>query len=144
MDLVDFAKEGKKKKKKKKAKKESAAVSNLESADSTKVNLNIREGHTNFTYDFLLDRIEEQHLKKLEAKDEDEVAEKLEMPKTNYISLRTNWSNFEAIRQKIDRPAFHVLDFFKTELDVEGVIHPDGNIILSGKYQNKNITALFK
>ena len=142
--MVDFSKEGKKKKKKKKKAKDSVSSSTLEKVVSDKVNLNIREGHENFTYDFLLDRIEEIHLKKIEAKEEDEVAEKLEMPKTNYISLRTNWSNFESIRQKIDRPAFHVLDFFKTELDVEGVIHPDGNIILSGKYQNKNITALFK
>ena len=66
------------------------------------------------------------------------------MPKTNYISIRTNWSNFESIRAKIDRPAFHVLDYFTTELDVEGVIHPDGNILFSGKYQQKNITALYK
>ena len=97
--MVDFSQVNKKKKKKKKSKVVSAAVTaSSDPAVSDKVDLNCVEGHEKFEYSFLLDRIEEQHLKKIQANDDEEVAEKLEMPKTNYISLRTNWSNFESIR----------------------------------------------
>ena len=141
VDIVDFSKVQKKKKKKKKKKEENTEeVKTQEQADA--FDLNKVPGHVNYEYSFMLDRIEEIHFKN-QGK-EDASTDKEEMPKTGYISTRTNWANFESIRAKIDRPAFHVLNYFKTELDVEGVIHPDGNLILSGKYQNKNITALYK
>ena len=69
---------------------------------------------------------------------------KEEMPVTRFISTRTSFQNFEALRTKINRPENHILDFFKVELDVEGIIGPEGNMILSGKYQNKHINNLYK
>lgn len=69
---------------------------------------------------------------------------KEEMPVTRFISTRTSVQNFESLRTKINRPDTHILDFFKVELDVEGIIGPEGNMILSGKYQNKHINNLYK
>ena len=119
-------------KKKKKKKKVDAKTENVAVKEETK-QFNIMEvaGHTNYDYSFLLDRIEE--LMNIQERPELEET-KEEMPVTRFISTRTSFQNFEALRTKINRPENHILDFFKVELDVEGIIGPEGNMILSGKY----------
>ena len=132
-------------KKKKKKKKDPSKVKAKEpiSSGPAVIDLNNVQGHEKYVYTFLLDRIEQIMNEKTKEQDPAEET-KEEMPVTRHVSIRTAWINFESIRAKVDRPEQHVLDFFKTELDVEGVISPEGYLILSGKYQNKNITALYK
>jgi translation initiation factor 2 subunit 2 len=76
---------------------------------------------------------------------EEETKEKMEDPITRFLgSTKTTWQNFMTICQKIRREPMHVLDFFKAELDVEGNFGSEGNLILVGRYQNKNMTNLYK
>lgn len=98
--------------------------------------LNRVDGHEEYKYTYLLERIEK--IMAAEAKDsdsEDEKVQKGEHPITRQLtSTKTTWVNFMAICTAIKREPQHILDFLKAELDVEGNFGSEGNLILVGKY----------
>ena len=106
--------------------------------------LNKVEGHVEYKYINLLERIENIMADK-NRDIEEEKEQKSEDPITRHLgSTKTTWQNFYSISQQIKREPQHILDYFKAELDVEGNFGSENNLILVGKYQNKNITNLYK
>ena len=97
--------------------------------------LNRVEGHEEYKYIELFERIENIMAEKNNLIDEEEKDLRGEDPKTRPLgSTKTQWANFYLISQEINREPQHILDFFKAELDVEGNFGSDNNMILQGKY----------
>ncbi len=114
-------------------------------ADSiVEFDLNNVEGHRNYEYTFMLDRIETIMLEKNKDDDIEETKGNGENPVTKCISTKTSWVNFDQICNEINREQQHILDFVKSELDVEGSFGSEGNLILQTRIQNKFITSLYK
>ena len=63
---------------------------------------------------------------------------------TRIISTKTVWAGYEELCQHIKRQPTHVISFFEAELDVKSNPGQEGTIILQGKFQNKQITALYR
>ena len=107
--------------------------------------LNKVDGHSEYTYIELFERIEKVMAEKNKLNDEEEKETRGEDPKTRHLgSTKTTWVNFLDICEAINREPQHILDFLKAELDVEGNFGSEKNLILVGKYQNKHITNLYK
>ena len=107
--------------------------------------LNKVEGHSDYTYLELFERIERVMAEKNKFVDEEEKESRGEDPKTRHLgSTKTTWVNFMDICTAIGREPQHILDFLKAELDVEGNFGSENNLILVGRYQNKHITNLYK
>ena len=97
---------------------------------ASEYDLNNVEGHRNYEYSFMLDRIEQIILSKTKDEDFEETKGKGDDPVTKMISTKTSWVNFESICTQINREPQHILDFVKAELDVEGSFGSEGNLIL--------------
>ena len=63
--------------------------------------LNNVEGHTNYDFAFMLDRIEQIMLEKNKDDDMEETKGKGDDPVTKCISTKTSWINFESICTEI-------------------------------------------
>lgn len=59
-------------------------------------------------------------------------------------TTKTAWQNFDSMVLAIDRKHDHLLSYISTELGVEGVLGPENNLILQGKFQGKHIERLYK
>ena len=88
------------------------------------------DGHRNYEYAYMLDRIEQIILDKNKDEDIEETKGKGDDPVTKMISTKTSWVNFNDICTEINRDGQHILDFVKSELDVEGSFGSEGNLIL--------------
>ena len=99
--------------------------------------MNDVEGHTNYDYTFLLDRIEEIMNKKKEDNEESKRTKDEVMITTKIISTKTSWYGFEDLCKHLNRETKNVCDFYEAELGVKGNPGSDGNLILHGKFQNK-------
>ena len=135
------AKKGKKKKKKDKAKVagQAAAASNEVCKYSSKIlskralnleGFNWDEGHTPYEYAFLLDRIETIMNEKQSQSAEEAKDQKGEVPLTKFISTKTSIVNFDVLCEQLEREKDHLLNFLKTEMDVEGNLGSEGNVLL--------------
>lgn len=49
-------------------------------------------------------------------------------------TTKTAWQNFDVMVNAIDRKHDHLLSFIAVELGVEGVLGPENNLILQGKF----------
>ena len=93
------------------------------------------EGHTNYEYSFLLDRIEEIMNQKNQQMAENEESKKGEMPVSRFMgTTKTTIINFMTLCEQLDREPAHVMEFMKTEMDVEGNFGSDNNVILQGRH----------
>ena len=134
------AKKGKKKKKKKAdAAGQVAAASNEVCKYSSKIlskralnleGFNWDEGHTPYEYCFLLDRIETIMNEKQSQSAEEAKDQKGEVPLTKFISTKTSIVNFDVLCEQLEREKEHLLNFLKTEMDVEGNLGSEGNVLL--------------
>ena len=136
---VDFSK--KKKKKKKEKKKSAAAVGVPE--ESKGFNWNI-EGHKDYEYSELLDRIETIMNEKNNQAEEEMKDTRGELPQTKFISTKTSIMNFSTLCEQLNRDPTHVLDFFKAEMDIEGNFGSEGNLLLQGRHKGPMINGLYK
>ena len=50
----------------------------------------------------------------------------------------------EVLCQQLDRDPTHVLDYFKSEMDVEGNFGAEGNVLLQGRHKGPMINGLYK
>ena len=128
---VDFSKN--KKKKKKKVKKDGDASGAKKPSAAVQVdqgfNWNI-EGHKEYEYTELLDRIETIVNEKSSQADEEAKDIKGELPLTKFISIKTSIMNFDVLCQQLDREPTHLLDYIKTEMDIAGNLGAEGNALL--------------
>ena len=128
---VDFSKN--KKKKKKKVKKDGDASGAKKPSTAVQVdqgfNWNI-EGHKEYEYTELLDRIETIVNEKSSQADEEAKDIKGELPLTKFISIKTSIMNFDVLCQQLDREPTHLLDYIKTEMDIAGNLGAEGNALL--------------
>ena len=88
------------------------------------------EGHKQYEYSDLLDRIETIMNEKSSQQDEESKDQRGELPQSRFVSTKTSIQNFEVLCNQLNREPTHVLDFFKTEMDVEGNFGAEGNILL--------------
>ena len=63
---------------------------------------------------------------------------------TRIVSTKTVWQGFEDLCRHIKREPTHVISFFEAELDVNSNPGQEGAIILQGKFQTKQILALYR
>lgn len=136
LQIIDFSKTKKKKKVKgkkvKKIKTDAAAAERQLGSESKQLafDLNRVEGHEEFEYSWLLDRIEKIALEKNMDNEDDSKKQRGELPVTRFISsTKTSWQNFQTVAEGIGRDPQHILDFFKAELDCEGNFGSEGNMI---------------
>ena len=139
---VDFSKKKKKKKKKAKDPSGGAAQTGPAKPEVTGFNWNI-EGHKEYEYSDLLDRIEAIMNEKSANTGEDPDV-KGELPQTKFVSVKTSIVNFDVLCQQLDRDPDHVLNFFKSEMDVEGNKGSEGNVLLQGRHKGPMINSLYK
>jgi len=58
--------------------------------------------------------------KKVEEQEEEAKDQKGELPQTKFVSTKTSIINFDVICQQLNREPIHLLEYIKTEMDVEG------------------------
>ena len=138
---VDFGK-AKKKKKKKKAP-VSAGEAKPTQAGPQGFDWNV-EGHKSYEFSELLDRIETIMNEKTSQQEEESKDERGEMPQSRFVSTKTSITNFDVLCQQLDRDKTHVLEFFKTEMDVEGNFGSEANVLLQGRHKAPMINGLYK
>ena len=66
------------------------------------------------------------------------------MPQSRFVSTKTSITNFDVLCQQLDRDKTHVLEFFKTEMDVEGNFGSEANVLLQGRHKAPMINGLYK
>ena len=135
---MDFSKKKKKVKKKKKA--PDAGPAQQEESKG----FNWNEGHTEYEYSFMLDRIERIMNEKTNQSEDIGNDKRLEMPQAVMVSTKTSIMNFDSICQQIERDPTHVMDFMKAEMDVEGNFGNEGNVLLKGRHKGNMINGLYK
>ena len=59
-------------------------------------------------------------------------------------TTKTAWQNFDIIVNAMNRKHDHVISYVSAELGVEGVLGPENNLILMGKFQGKHIERVYK
>ena len=96
--------------------------------------LNEVDGHVNYDYMMLLDRIEEMMNKKNKAQEDSEKRDDNVSIVTRIVSTKTSWFGFEELCQQIKRQPQHVLSFYEAELDIKTNPGQEGNLILQGKF----------
>ena len=96
IQVFDVSKTKKKKKKKKKAEGEAAASSKPKAEDAAGFNWNL-EGHKEYEFSELLDRIETIMNEKSAMADEEGKDVKGELPQTKFISIKTSIMNFDVL-----------------------------------------------
>ena len=106
--------------------------------------LNAVEGHENYDYSMLLDRIEAKMNQKNKDQEDQEKTKTDVQIVTRIVSTKTSWFGFEETCQQIKRTTQHVLSFYEAELDIRTNPGQDGNVIFQGKFQNKQISALYR
>ena len=52
--------------------------------------------------------------------------------------------NFDVLCEQLDREKTHLLDFIKSEMDVEGNFGSEGNVLLQGRHKGPMINGLYK
>lgn len=103
------------------------------------------EGHSAYNYQELLDRINKLLRDKNPSMGEAAKGSKNEDPYVVALgTTKTAWQNFDAMVNAIDRKHEHLLSFISAELGVEGVLGPENNMILQGRFKGKNIERLYK
>jgi len=128
---VDFSKK-KKKKKVKKDKQPGAGAGKAGVAQSEEAkgfNWEVA-GHKQYEYSYLLDRIELTMNEKVEEAEEEEKAAKGELPQTKFVSTKTSIVNFDTLCEQLNREPTHLLDYIKAEMDIEGNMGSEGNVLL--------------
>ena len=113
---VNFMKMKKKKKKAKKANKEATQAKVVASAG---FDWNV-EGHKRYEFSELLDRIGTLMDEKASQVEEEEKDLRGELPQSRFVSTKTSIINFDTLCLQLNRDRGHVLEYFKTEMDVEG------------------------
>jgi translation initiation factor 2 beta subunit (eIF-2beta)/eIF-5 len=97
-----------------------------------------------YSYDFLLDRVNElikKHNPQMTEK------EKISLPVPNVCrasTTRSNWTNFGETSTMINRPIDHLFQFILSELGTEGSVTAENQLLLKGKYNNKHMESLLK
>ena len=76
--------------------------------------------------------------------EEEEKDSRGELPQSRFVSTKTSITNFDTLCQQLDRDKNHVLEFFKTEMDVEGNFGSENNILLQGRHKGPMINGLYK
>lgn len=102
------------------------------------------EGHKSYNYPDLLDRIETIMHEKSSQLEEEVKTQKGEMPITKFVSTKTSIMNFDVLCQQLDRDPTHILEYIKTEMDVEGNFGSENNILLQGRHKGPMINNLYK
>jgi len=102
------------------------------------------DGHKQYEYADLLDRIEVIMNEKSSQLEEEFKNQKGEMPQTKFVSTKTSIINFEVLCTQLDREATHLLEYIKTEMDVEGNFGSEGNVLLQGRHKGPMINNLYK
>ena len=96
--------------------------------------LNNVEGHTNYDYSVLLERIEEKMNQRNQSQADSNKTKEDVAIQTRIISTKTVWAGFEDLCTHINRTPNHVISFFEAELDVKSNPGREGIIILQGKF----------
>ena len=76
--------------------------------------------------------------------EEEEKDSRGELPQSRFVSTKTSITNFDVLCQQLDRDKNHVLEFFKTEMDVEGNFGSEANVLLQGRHKGPMINGLYK
>eukprot|EP00347_Sterkiella_histriomuscorum_P020289 403338375 len=150
VEIIDFSQTAKTKKKgKKKAKKSKTAnaaqEATAEDAQDKKASLLVAEGHTEYNYQDMLERIQVLLREKNPQSAEGAKLNKSEDPYVVKLgTTKTAWQNFDAMVTVIDRKPEHLLSYIAAELGVECVLGPENNLILQGRFMSKKIEILYK
>ncbi|ETO03611.1 translation initiation factor if-2 betam beta subunit ZnR [Reticulomyxa filosa] len=68
---------------------------------------------------------------------------KLPPPNTAYIgSRKTGWNNFAETCKEMNRNVEHVRSFFLTEMNTDGNLNADNNLILKGRWKTQQIQSI--
>ena len=102
------------------------------------------EGHTSYIYSDLLNRIETIMNEKISQLAEEAKDQRGELPQTKFVSTKTSIMNFDVLCEQLDRDKTHLLDFIKSEMDVEGNFGSEGNVLLQGRHKGPMINGLYK
>jgi|EP00806_Schmidingerella_arcuata_P002258 translation initiation factor 2 subunit 2 len=141
---VDFGKMKKKKKKVKKVKEAGGAAATKQATATAGFDWNI-EGHKSYEFSELLNRIETIMNEKTAQQDEEAKEDSRgELPQTRFVSTKTSIQNFDTLCMQLDRDKGHLLEFLKTEMDVEGNFGSEGNVLLQGRHKGPMVNGLYK
>ena len=89
------------------------------------------EGHVEYSYNDLLERIAKQLRDKNQGITEAAKATKDVDPYVVKLgTTKTSWMNFDPMVTNIDRKHEHVMSFIATELGAEASLGPENNLIL--------------
>lgn len=111
---------------------------------SSRVNLNKVDGHEEFQYEFLLNRITE-HLKTISGNEtESSGSFKLIEPICTRTKTKSTWANFDSQAVAINRNHQHILDYFLSELGCSGNLGSANEMTLVGGYQAKHFLRLIR
>lgn len=89
------------------------------------------EGHTEYSYPDLLERINQLLRDKNPGLAEGGKAKREEDPHVTKLgTTKTTWLNFDSMSQSIDRKHDHLMNFIATELGVEVSLGPENNMII--------------
>lgn len=138
--------------KKKKKKKVKISVDEVDAADMPEEEAQLKESHTwsetdrDYTYDELLKRV----IDIMMEKNPDMVAgEKkrfvMKPPQVMRVGTKkSSFCNFAEICKMLHRQPKHVLDFLLTEMGTSGSIDGSNQLIIKGKFQQKQIESVLR
>lgn len=93
------------------------------------------EGHEEYSYPDLLNRIDQLLRDKNPALAEGGKAKKEEDPHVVKLgTTKTTWINFDSMATSIDRKHEHLMSYIAAELGVEVTLGPENNMIIMGKF----------
>lgn len=108
-------------------------------------NLLKTEGHTEYNYNDLLERVVKQLKDKNPSLQESGKLKQTEDPHVIKLgTTKTSWQNFGPMCTLLNRKLDHMMSFVAAELGVEATLGPEENMILQGKFQGKHIEKLYK
>ena len=102
------------------------------------------DGHKEYDFAELLDRIELIMNQRNEQLEDESKDQRGELPLTKMVTTKTSIMNFDTLCEQLSRPREHLLDFIKAEMDVEGNFGSEGNVLLQGRHKGPMINGLYK
>lgn len=93
--------------------------------------MNDTEGHINYTYDFLLERVKNVSKDKNASQAEaSKNSNKVSLSIARLGSTKTTWINFGQMATAIDRTNEHMISYISAELGNEANMGIDNNLII--------------
>lgn len=92
----------------------------------------------------LLDRIESIMSAKVVDQEEEAKDQRGELPISRFVATKTTIINFSALCTQLDRKEEHLLNYIKSEMDCEGNLGSEGNVMLQGKHKGPVINGIYK